>query len=329
MHACPAGQSSAPRSVAPATSGRTRPSTAPQLRTGTLALSVVIPAHNEAQVLGQALAGLLAQDFDGELDIVVVANGCTDNTAAVARRYLSAAAARGFALRVVELDRASKPRALNTGDEVRKHGTTMYLDADVVVSEHAVQSVCCTLAESNEVALVSPQLRIAPSSSVISRAYGRVWSNLPYMQRRVLGVGCFALSQDGRERWSDWPELLADDRFARLHFRRHEQRVVEDATYSWPLPEGLGELTRVRARWLQGNAELAAHYPTLAARDHGRYEGLLRFVLLHPEFWRDIFIFLVIYLLAWLHMHQALRRNERSWERATRARVLQGHRPDR
>lgn len=179
------------------------------------------------------------------------------------------------------------------------------------------------LDESDEALLASPQLRIAPSSSVVTRAYGRVWSNLPYMQRRVVGVGCFAVNQNGRMRWADWPELLADDRFARLHFRRHEQCVAADATYSWPLPEGPCELVRVRARWLHGNKELAVRCPALAAADDGRYEGLVRFALLHPQFWKDICVFLVVYLLAWLHMRQRLVNRKRTWERATRSRGLQ------
>nr|BFE85750.1 hypothetical protein GCM10020093_083510 [Planobispora longispora] len=46
--------------------------------------SVVIPAHNEEGVLRRCLDGLLAGTEPGELDVVVVANACTDRTADVA-----------------------------------------------------------------------------------------------------------------------------------------------------------------------------------------------------------------------------------------------------
>jgi glycosyltransferase involved in cell wall biosynthesis len=47
--------------------------------------SVVIPAYNEAEFLGSCLDSLLAQDFAGPCEIIVVDNNSTDATAAVAR----------------------------------------------------------------------------------------------------------------------------------------------------------------------------------------------------------------------------------------------------
>lgn len=46
--------------------------------------SVIVPAHNEEQVIGRLLEQLL-DDPDGGLEIWVVCNGCTDRTADVAR----------------------------------------------------------------------------------------------------------------------------------------------------------------------------------------------------------------------------------------------------
>lgn len=78
--------------------------------------SIVIPAHNEGRVIGRLLDALLA-DADGNNgtpadgpDIVVVCNGCTDDTARVA-------GARGPRVRVVEIPTPSKHTALRVGDE--------------------------------------------------------------------------------------------------------------------------------------------------------------------------------------------------------------------
>ena len=47
--------------------------------------SIVIPTHNRGHLLGNALRSALAQDFD-DYEIVVVANGCSDNTREVVDR---------------------------------------------------------------------------------------------------------------------------------------------------------------------------------------------------------------------------------------------------
>lgn len=47
---------------------------------------IVIPARNEAEVIGDTIKRLLKSDYPRELfDIFVVADNCTDNTAEIAR----------------------------------------------------------------------------------------------------------------------------------------------------------------------------------------------------------------------------------------------------
>ena len=72
-----------------------------------LAATVVVPAHNEEAVLGRLLAALLpSRDSEG-LHVVVVANGCTDQTAVVARSHPS--------VEVVELPFGNKQPAMRAG----------------------------------------------------------------------------------------------------------------------------------------------------------------------------------------------------------------------
>ncbi len=52
-------------------------------RTG-VAVSIVVPAYNEEQLLPRSLAALKAQDYDGPIEIIVVNNASTDRTAEVA-----------------------------------------------------------------------------------------------------------------------------------------------------------------------------------------------------------------------------------------------------
>ena len=56
-------------------------------RTGGPSVTVVVPARNEASVLSQCLASLLAQDYGGPLKIVLVDDCSVDGTGDVARAF--------------------------------------------------------------------------------------------------------------------------------------------------------------------------------------------------------------------------------------------------
>ena len=60
-------------------------------------LSVVVPCHNVGSTLAEQLDALLAQDWRGAFEVVLVENRSTDDTLAVARAY----AARDPRVRVV------------------------------------------------------------------------------------------------------------------------------------------------------------------------------------------------------------------------------------
>jgi len=73
-------------------------------------VSIVIRAYNEAAELRRALESVKAQVFDGQMELVVVDNGSTDNTAAVAREF-------GAAVVTLPQQEFSYPKSLNVGIE--------------------------------------------------------------------------------------------------------------------------------------------------------------------------------------------------------------------
>ena len=52
-------------------------------------ISVIIPAHNEERYIGKCLKSIkiAAREISDEVEIIVVANRCTDRTADIARHY--------------------------------------------------------------------------------------------------------------------------------------------------------------------------------------------------------------------------------------------------
>lgn len=227
-------------------------------------LSVIIPASNESGYIGACLTALFASGPLGA-EAIVVANGCRDNTAEVARSFTAQAQAAGWRLIVLDLAQGGKPNALNQGDKIAQGDLRAYLDADVVVSPGLMAQLIAALAA--DVPLYATgTAKIPRPRSAVTRAYARFWQSLPFAQSPAPGYGLFATNAKGRARWGEFPAIISDDTFVRLQFMPHERLQVA-APYDWPMIEGFSALTRVRRRQDAGVAEIDRLYPGLLARE--------------------------------------------------------------
>jgi hopene-associated glycosyltransferase HpnB len=126
----------------------------------------VIPARDEADVIGDAVSSLLAQDYAGRLDIVIVDDHSSDGTAEVAR---AAAAAAGAADRVTVIQAAPVPAGWTGKLWAVRQGTTVaaemrpdYLlltDADIVHAGDNLRQLAAR-AEGDGYDLVSLMVRL-------------------------------------------------------------------------------------------------------------------------------------------------------------------------
>lgn len=231
-------------------------------------LSVILPAHDEAEWIGACARAVLASDtlprgWRGE--VLVVANGCSDDTAARARAFADQAAARGWDWQVLELAEGGKLGALTAGDAAARGELRAYLDADVQLDPALLAQLVAALdTEAPRYASGAP--RVARAKSPITRLYARFWQGLPFVTTGVPGFGLFAVNTAGRARWGDWPDIISDDTFVRLSFTPQERLRIE-AGYDWPMVEGFANLVRVRRRQDAGVTEVARLYPHLMKND--------------------------------------------------------------
>ncbi|KAA0233263.1 MAG: hypothetical protein JJLCMIEE_02318 [Acidimicrobiales bacterium] len=211
--------------------------------------SVVVPAHDEEAVIGRCLDALLADTQPGELEVVVVCNGCSDATAAVAER-------RGPAVCVAELPEPSKPDALNLGDTLASAFPRLYLDADVVLSAECVRLLSEAVSDGGVLA-AAPELRLDQSdSSWPVRSYNRVWARLPAVEHSVAGRGAYLLSEEGRGRFGNFPPIVADDQFVNELFAPAEKLNVAGCFSTVRTPFTFGDLVSRKTRVFRGNREL-------------------------------------------------------------------------
>lgn len=93
-------------------------------------LSVIIPARNEAATIADQLGALANQEWDGTWEIVLVDNGSTDATAAIAEEH----GRSGTPVRVVRASaRAGLNYARNTGIDASLGRSFALCDADDIV----------------------------------------------------------------------------------------------------------------------------------------------------------------------------------------------------
>jgi glycosyltransferase involved in cell wall biosynthesis len=229
-------------------------------------ISVIIPANNEEGYIGHCLDLLLQSEppAKGPMQMVVVANGCSDNTVTEARARATAFSEKGWQLDVLDLAEGGKVKALNASEEVIIYPLRVYIDADIHVTPPLISQLAEVL-DRPEPAYAGGRPRIRKARSFVSEHYARFWEKLPFMASGVPGCGVFGVNAAGRARWDDFPQVIADDTFVRYNFAPGEMHGVP-ATYSWPITEGFANLVRVRRRQDEGLAEIRSRWPDLAAR---------------------------------------------------------------
>ncbi|MEO0913638.1 MAG: glycosyltransferase [Pseudomonadota bacterium] len=251
-----------------------------------MALSVIVPANNEEAYIGACLEAVLQSDWPAEpggLEVIVVANGCSDKTADVSQGYAPRFAERGWPYRVLDLAEGGKMNALNAGDAAARHAARAYLDADVLLSPPLLSVVNDAL-DTAEPRYASGTPVVRAAQSWATRAYRRIYVQVPFMTHGVPGFGIFAVNAAGRSRWGEFPDIISDDTFVRLTFSP-EERIAVRATHDWPMVEGFGRLVKVRRRQDRGVAEIAEKYPELLANDDKiglGLAGMLRLALRDP-----------------------------------------------
>lgn len=210
--------------------------------------SVVIPAHNEAAVIGRLLGSLAGLASSGALDVHVICNGCIDDTAVVARSFEG--------IHVYEIATASKSAALNLGDEMaREVFPRLYLDADISVDAPAIQRVVEVL-DAGPALAAAPELRIALEGRPwLVRSFYEIFRRLPWVTNALVGSGFYGVSRVGRSRFGSFPDLRNDDLFLRSHFASCERRSVVGAVFWIEAPYTTRSLVWAKARVLAGTRE--------------------------------------------------------------------------
>jgi glycosyltransferase involved in cell wall biosynthesis len=272
--------------------------------------SIIIPAHNEENVIKRCLTHFHEGVHNQEYEVIIVCNGCTDNTANLVREM-------NGKIKVIETEVASKIHALNLGDKHASFHPRIYLDADVEITHRDLKKVIKTLNSGEYLAAApKPNFVYNQASFLVSRFY-KVWSNVPYFDNGMLGCGFYGLTEEGRKRFSHFPDIIADDEYIRLQYNGDERVTVKDASFNVFSPKTLSGLVKIKTRSHYGNKQLQALYPEIFKNENKKNENFLKTAIRNPS----VLIHMPTYLLLKVYIHLRVRMKLRdgkyheTWER--------------
>jgi GT2 family glycosyltransferase len=237
----------------------------------------LVPAHDEEEGLAATLRSLAAADYPPDLlDVVVIADNCSDRTAFVA----SAEGAR--VLERHDPERPGKPHALAwaldrlLGGDGSDHGAVLFLDADCTVSPNLLRALAARVAAGAEAAqadYVVSNPDESPTAALRFAAFASICTVRPLgkstlgLSAGLLGTGML-LGRDLLERLPWRAFTLAEDLEYHLRLVNAGGRVefAPEASVHSPMPVSESDAEGQVSRWESGRLGLVRRWaPRLVA----------------------------------------------------------------
>jgi peptidoglycan/xylan/chitin deacetylase (PgdA/CDA1 family)/glycosyltransferase involved in cell wall biosynthesis len=226
-------------------------------------VSILVPAHNEAMGIERAVRSLAGSRYKGELEMIVVDDGSSDDTAAIVEALIREGGAR---VRLLRQANAGKAAALNRALAASRHEIIVTVDADTVFEPDTLALLVQRFREPH-VGAISGNTKVGNRRGLIGH-----WQHIEYvmgfnLDRRmyeVLGstptvpgaIGAFrrrALADIGGVSGA----TLAEDTDITLDIGRAGWHVVyESRARAWTeAPSTVRALYRQRSRWAYGTIQ--------------------------------------------------------------------------
>jgi poly-beta-1,6 N-acetyl-D-glucosamine synthase len=223
-------------------------------------VSILIPAYNEAEVIGQAIESLLQLDYP-TYEVIVVDDGSTDDTLEVARPWEGRAS--GVEVRVLTKRNGGKASALNAGIARSRYPFVMCMDADSWVEPGALKAAMPHFHDAS-VGAVAGNVKVANRENLLTRLQALEYIEGLNMPRRAQGfiaavnivpgpVGVFR--REALEEVGGYDtDTFAEDADLTLQLITSGWKIIyEDQAITWTqAPTRPLDLIQQRYRWTRG-----------------------------------------------------------------------------
>lgn len=237
-------------------------------------LTVLVAAYNERDDIANTLGSFAMQHYSGEIEIIVIDDGSTDDTASIVGRY------KLPALRLIRVAKnAGKANALNTGLAQAKHDLIVTVDADSTLRPNALENIVKRF-------LSDPPGTVAVAGAVLARNSRANWltsiqewdyfhgiaivkRTQSLYQGTLVAQGAFSLyTKKILLEVGGWPNTVGEDIVITWDMLKRGHRVgyAENAVVFTGVPATYQQFYQQRRRWARGLIEAFKHHPDILSK---------------------------------------------------------------
>lgn len=240
-------------------------------------LCVLVACYNEGENIEDTLLSLSRQDYAGQVEVVVIDDGSTDDSLAIAQAAAARLSRPAMRIRVLAQPRnRGKSAALNRGFAETRQGLVLTVDGDSYLRTDALRKIVQRY-------LSDPAGTVAVAGAVLVRNSRDNWltraqewdyfhgiAAVKRMQSMYHGTlvaqGAFSLyERQALEQVGGWPECVGEDIVVSWALLATGARIgyCEDACLFTKVPDKVGQFSRQRQRWSRGLMEAFARHGRL------------------------------------------------------------------
>src|SRR5437667_278779 len=224
--------------------------------------TVVIAAYNEGKVIAGTLRSLLKTEYAGELEVIVIDDGSSDDTS----RQVERMAQDDQRVRLIQQENRGKARALQRGLAAARNEVIVVIDADTPCRCDTLSRLLAPFSDAN-IGAVSGHAKVGNLRSFIARCQSLEYTVGFNLDRRaytrwncitVVPGAISAIRRRKIERAGGISlETLAEDTDLTLTLHKQHMRIVyvPDAIAWTEAPETVRALSRQRFRWAYGTLQ--------------------------------------------------------------------------
>ncbi len=225
----------------------------------TLPVAVIIAAFNEEKVIAQTITTLLNSDYDGELTVIVVDDGSTDDTSTLVERLFG----NTPNVQLYRIPNGGKANALNYGITKTTAPIVITLDADTVFLPDTVRLLMKHFANPR-IAAVAGNAQVGNRINLITRFQALEYITSQNLDRRAFSVlNCITVVPGAVGAWRKdlllsyggfMHDTLAEDTDMTMNLLREGHLIAyEDSAIALTeAPATIGDLIKQRYRWMYG-----------------------------------------------------------------------------